>query len=214
MGTGIIAILIHDFPYNTLCLYWLSVVIFAINAVLFVSFLAMSLARYFFWSGTWTTMTHQCDQIVFLAAFPMSLGTIVIMICFVCVDTWRPRAQYLALALWGIEVMCSIMCAFFLPFILMSMKGDMALSNVTACHLFPAMSCVVASASGSVVAGMLTNPQHALCTILISYVLWGLGVPMATMVLVVYFHRLLIHKLPPRKIMVSVFIPIGSLSCY
>lgn len=30
-------------------------------------------------------------------------------------------------------------------------------------------------------------------------------------VLVIYFHRLTVHKLPPREVIVSVFLPLGPL---
>ena len=82
---------------------------------------------------------------------------------------------------------------------------------LTARHLFPALSCVVASASGSIVASVLRNAQHALWTVLVSYILWGIGVSMALAILVLYCHRLVIHKLPRPELIVSVFIPIGQL---
>jgi tellurite resistance protein TehA-like permease len=69
----------------------------------------------------------------------------------------------------------------------------------------------VASASGSHVTSVLTDPQHALWALVTSYIMWGIGVPMAMMMTMLYFHRLAIHKLPPRELMVSVFIPIGKL---
>jgi tellurite resistance protein TehA-like permease len=173
MGTGIIAILLHDLAYNARWLYWLSIVVFVLNVVLFASFLAVSLARYIFWPGAWTAMVYHPEQILFLGAVPISLGTIVSMTCHVCVDAWGPPAQYVAITLWVIEVVLSIMCAFVMPFLLISTNDDIDLSKLTARHLFPAVSCVVASASGSNVASILTDAQHALWTVLTSYVLWG-----------------------------------------
>lgn len=58
---------------------------------------------------------------------------------------------------------------------------------------------------------MLPNPQHALGTVVTCYVLWGMGVPLAMTVLVLYYHRLAVHKLPPREIIVSSFLPLGPL---
>jgi tellurite resistance protein TehA-like permease len=211
MGTGITAILLHELPYNARWLYVLSIVVFVLNVVLFASFIAIILARCLFWPGAWTTIIHHSEQSLFLGAVPISLGTIVPMICYVCVDSWGSWAQDLAVTLWVMQVILSVMCAFVMPFLLISTNEDLDLSKVTARHLFPAVSCVVASASGSHVAGVLTDPQHALWTVVTSYVLWGIGVPMAMMTTIVYFHRLMIHKLPPRELMVSAFIPIGKL---
>lgn len=55
------------------------------------------------------------------------------------------------------------------------------------------------------------NPQHALWTVIVSYVLWGTGVPLAMLTLGIYFHRLTMHKLPPKEVIVSVFLPLGPL---
>jgi len=210
MGTGITAILLHELPYNAPWLYWLSIVVFVLNVVLFASFIAILLARCIFWPGAWSSLIHHSEQSLFLGAVPISLGTIIPMICYVCVDSWGSRAQDLAATLWVIQVILSVMCAFVMPFLLISTSECMDLSKVTARHLFPAVCCVVASATGSHVVSVLTDPQHALWTVLASYVLWGIGVPMAMMTTIVYFHRLMIHKLPPRELMMSAFIPIGK----
>ena len=82
---------------------------------------------------------------------------------------------------------------------------------MTAAWLFPVVSTIVAAASGAIVANVLPNPYHALWTLMISYVLWGTGVPLAMSVLVIYFQRLTVHKLPPREVIVSVFLPLGPL---
>lgn len=82
---------------------------------------------------------------------------------------------------------------------------------MTAVWLLPIVCCVVAAASGAIVADVLPNPQHALWTILASYILWGIGVPLAMMVMVIYFQRLTLHKLPPKAVIVSVFLPLGPL---
>jgi tellurite resistance protein TehA-like permease len=85
------------------------------------------------------------------------------------------------------------------------------LSTITAAWLLPIVAPIVAAATGAIVASVLPNPQHALITVIVSYVLWGTGVPLAMAVLVVYFQRLTIHNLPPREAIVSVFLPLGPL---
>ena len=82
---------------------------------------------------------------------------------------------------------------------------------MTAAWLLPVVAPIVASASGGIIAEVLPNPQHALWTVIVSYVLWGISVPLAMVVLVMYFHRLTVYKLPPREVIVSVFLPLGPL---
>lgn len=88
---------------------------------------------------------------------------------------------------------------------------DAKLENITAAWLLPIVSTIVAAATGSIVAGILPKPQWQLITIITSYVLWGKGVSLAMVVLVVYFLRLTTHALPPKEIIVSVFLPLGPL---
>jgi tellurite resistance protein TehA-like permease len=83
------------------------------------------------------------------------------------------------------------------------------LSTMTAAWLLPIVAPIVAAASGGIVAEVLPDPQHALWTVVVSYVLWGTGFPLAMAVLVIYFQRLTVHKLPPREVIVSVFLPLG-----
>jgi tellurite resistance protein TehA-like permease len=85
------------------------------------------------------------------------------------------------------------------------------LSSMTAVWLLPIVSTIVASGTGSIIAEVLQDTQQAVWTIIISYILWGTGVPLAMTVLVMYFHRLTVHHLPPREAIVSVFLPLGPL---
>lgn len=85
------------------------------------------------------------------------------------------------------------------------------LKSMTATWLLPIVAPIVASGTGAIVAEVLPNPQHALITVIVSYTIWGTAVPLAMTVLVVYFQRLTIYKLPPREVIVSVFLPLGPM---
>ncbi|KAH8809938.1 malate permease [Hyaloscypha sp. PMI_1271] len=210
MGTGIVSILLHNLPYNGDWLYWISVVIFALNVALFILFTFISIVRYTVYPEIWLAMIRHPAQSLFVGTFPMGLATITNMIVFVCVPAWGYRFVQLAWGLWWIDVIISLACCFYVPFIIMYVHRNQLLS-MTAVWLLPIVAPIVASASGSIVASVLPNPQHALWTIIISYILWGTGVPLAMAVLVIYFQRLTLHALPPREVIVSVFLPLGPL---
>ena len=95
MGTGIVSILLHNLPYNGIWLYWISVVIFALNVLLFTSFLIISILRYVLYPQIWFAMIRHPAQSLFLGTFPMGLATIINMIVFVCVPAWNTWAVYL-----------------------------------------------------------------------------------------------------------------------
>jgi len=227
MGTGIVSILLHNLPYNGQWLYYLSIVVFCLNIGLFVSFFIISVIRYTLYPEIWWVMIKHPAQSLFLGTFPMALATIVNMIVFVCVPAWGERFVQLvsirrnsfwkgnadaiqAWGLWWIDVALSLACCFYMPFVIMYIH-QATLQTMTAAWLLPIVAPIVASASGGIVASVLPNPQHALWTLTISYILWGTGIPLAMCVLVIYFQRLTLHALPPREVIVSVFLPIGPL---
>jgi tellurite resistance protein TehA-like permease len=95
MGTGIVSILLHNLPYNGIWLYWISVVVFALNVLLFSIFLIISILRYAIYPEIWTVMIHHPAQSLFLGTFPMGLATIINMIVYVCAPAWGTWAVYL-----------------------------------------------------------------------------------------------------------------------
>ena len=92
MGTGIVSILLHNLPYNGRWLYWISVIIFAFNVLLFIIFLLISVLRYVLYPALWFAMISHPAQSLFIGTFPMGLATIVNMTVFVCVPAWGPKA--------------------------------------------------------------------------------------------------------------------------
>ncbi|KAM0345120.1 hypothetical protein ACHAPU_006755 [Fusarium lateritium] len=151
------------------------------------------------------------------------------MIVFVCVPAWGDRAVQLAWALWWIDTVMALGCSLYVPHCIMRTKGvsqtlplllDLAyadiinkitLDQVTPIWLFPVIADIVASGTGAIVANVLPNDQHAIWTVIISYVLWGTSVPMAILILAMYYNRLMIHDSLPGQAAVTSLIAIGPL---
>ena len=85
------------------------------------------------------------------------------------------------------------------------------LETMTAAWLLPIVSTIVASGSGSIVASTIpnTHPNLKLVTLLTSYILWGMGMPLSAMVMVIYFLRLTTKQLVAKEAIVSTFLPLG-----
>ncbi|KAK2764453.1 Plasma membrane sulfite pump involved in sulfite metabolism [Arachnomyces sp. PD_36] len=210
MGTGITAILLEKLPHQFNGLHYIATCIFALNVFLFCLFLFLSVVRYTVWPEKFMQMINHPVQSLFTGTFPMGLATIVNLVVYICVPAWGEPARKLAWALWWIDVVFSVATCFIIPWILIS-RHETKLEIMTAAWLLPIVANVVVAASGGVVAEVLTNKQHALWTIIASYILWGTGVPLAVVVIVVYFQRLAFHKVPPKQVIVSVFLPLGPL---
>ncbi|KAM3429182.1 hypothetical protein NHJ13734_008287 [Beauveria thailandica] len=209
MGTGIVSILLHNLPYNASWLRYISYAIFGLNVVLFTTFCVMSILRYALYPKIWSAMLAHPGQSLFLGCFPMGFATIINMIIFSC-SHWGSGLIHLAWAFWWVDALLSMATCISMPFIVMHWHRP-GLENTTAALLLPVVPTIVAAATGGIVAEVLPDPGRAYMTLVVSYVLWGIGEALSACVLALYFHRLTVHDLPPRDVIVSVFLPIGPL---
>ena len=214
MGTGIVGILFHAlstlYPSVQTPLAILSTIFFVLNTILFAVILTISILRYTLYPATWTLMLQHPVQSLFLGTLPMGFATLITLFVLLCVPAWGGHSAHVAWGMWWVDVAMSLASCVWLPFQLMTTHTTQH-SSMTAAWLLPVVAPIVASACGGVVASVLPVPHHAVLTILTSYVLWGAGLPLAMLVLAMYFHRLAIHKLPPQEVIVSVFLPLGPL---
>lgn len=118
MGTGIVSLLLHGLPYNGHWLYWLSIIFFALNVLLFTLFLSLSVARYSMYPEIWGLMIRHPTQSLFLGTVPMGLATIVNMLALVCVPAWGQWVISFTWALWWVDVVTAVAICFYLPFVL------------------------------------------------------------------------------------------------
>jgi tellurite resistance protein TehA-like permease len=82
---------------------------------------------------------------------------------------------------------------------------------MSAAWLLPIVSSVVAAASGGVVASeiMPFYPSLSRSTVLVSYVIWGTGVPLACFVMALWLYRTAVYGVPAPAALPSVFLPLG-----
>ncbi|TKA32941.1 hypothetical protein B0A50_01167 [Salinomyces thailandicus] len=211
MGTGIVANIFIAIPWKASWLYYLSIIFFVLNVALFSLAFAASFLRYTIWPQIWTVMIQDSANSLYLGTIPMGFATIVEMWIFVCVPAWGTWAAYFGWALWMLDSIVAVAVTITLGVLLMSASHQRSLDSITATQLLPLAATIVAAGTGSEVAHILPNPQHALGTIIASYVMWGMAAPMALTVLVMYYQRLALHKIPPREVIVSAFLPLGPL---
>ncbi|KEQ99180.1 hypothetical protein AUEXF2481DRAFT_1992 [Aureobasidium subglaciale EXF-2481] len=211
MGTGVVAILLHQMPYNSSWTNYPCYIVFGLNVLIFVSALFVSILRYALWPELWPAMINHPTHSLFLGCFPMGLGTIVNMIVLVCVPAWGPWAATMAWALWWIDAALAVVICCSVAFLMISVH-DVSPEKLTAACLLPAVSCIVAASTGGQVAQMESLEAHeALWTLLTCYCCWAIGFFVGLMILCIYFYRLLLFKLPSQEVVVSVFLSLGPL---
>jgi tellurite resistance protein TehA-like permease len=75
------------------------------------------------------------------------------------------------------------------------MVHEQSIDKLTAVWLLPIVAPIVAAATGANLCTVIPRDSSALeSTLVASYVLWGIGVPFAMSILVLYIHRLTIYK--------------------
>lgn len=118
MGTGIVAVLLNSIPFKAHWLYYLSIIFFILNAVLFASALCISILRYSLYPEIWFAMIRDPVNSLFLGTMPMGLATLVEMWVFVCVPSWGRWAKIVAWVLWMIDAVIAVAVTVFLSFLL------------------------------------------------------------------------------------------------
>lgn len=118
MGTGIVSVLCNTLPYNGRWLYWISVIVFALNVLLFTAGCILTVLRYLLYPQIFMVMLTHPVQSMFLGTFPMGFATIINMFCFVCVPAWGEWTRNFAWGMWIFDAIVSVMIALSLPFIL------------------------------------------------------------------------------------------------
>jgi tellurite resistance protein TehA-like permease len=211
MGTGIVSLLLISIPFKADWLYWLAVVFFGLDTLLFACALSISVFRYAVYPEIWTVMIADSVNSLFLGTIPMGFATLISAWCSLCIPYWGPWAVTFAWVCWMIDAVVAVSVTISLTVLLISASHQQALDRITAAQLLPIAASIVAAGTGARVAEHLPNPEHALATVLVSYVMWGMSTPLAMTVLVMYYTRLALHKLPPREIVVSSFLPLGPL---
>ncbi|KAJ4394361.1 Plasma membrane sulfite pump involved in sulfite metabolism [Gnomoniopsis smithogilvyi] len=214
MGTGVVSLLLITIPFKADWLYWLSVVFFVLNTILFTSAFTVSVLRYGLYPEIWSVMIRDPTNSLFLGTIPMGFATLVESWYFLCCPYWGHWSVIFAWVAWMIDSVAAFAVTVGLMFLLISESHQNQLDRITAAQLLPIAATIVASGAGAEVAELLMHIgylDHALGTLVTSYVMWGMSTPFAMTVLVLYYQRLALHKLPPREIIVSSFLPLGPL---
>jgi C4-dicarboxylate transporter/malic acid transport protein len=201
------SMLLHTSPYKFRGMAAVGTALFIFNILQFSVYSVLTAARFCIFPWAFARMLKHPVESLFLGTCPMGLATIINMMVYVAVPKYGEWARSLVWVLWWIDVVLTLLCTFGLPVIMFYFQ-QVDLSMISGTFLLPFVPAVVCAASGGLVASVLPT-QHALDTLLVSYVLWGAGMSLSLGVLVVYFHRLVVHRLPNADVIISAFQPLG-----
>lgn len=206
MGTGILYLMLAQFPYpipglDTVAetLWWVNIGLFALFSLLFIG------RCVFFTQGAHALLRHPV-QSMFLGAIPMALATLINGLLAFGVAHWGDRAIAIAQVLWWVDAGLAAGIGWLVPYYMFTVH-EHSVEHMTPVWLLPIVAAEVAAASGGLLAPHLG--ANAGAVLYVSYALWALSVPLAMGVLVILFLRLTLHKLPPRDMAVSSWLALG-----
>ncbi|KAJ1942617.1 Plasma membrane sulfite pump involved in sulfite metabolism, partial [Linderina pennispora] len=199
MGTGITGVLFYGFPYESAAIHYISMGIALLNVLLFVVLSALLIVRTVIYRDFHRIMLHPQASMP-LGAIPMGLCTIINSLISMLKPYHPPWIPTLVLVLWCIDVVLSLLSCLSVPFLLTSHQKQ-SLKTMNATWILPVVPPVVAAASGALVASIHSG-WTANTIVLVSYVMWAMGVGTAMMLMTIYLLRLALYKLPAKEAIV------------
>ena len=210
MGTGVVALILPEFPVAESFTWLLGSTLWLLNIVLFVLFSTLYILR-------WTLYTNEAKQIfkhpvmsLFLGAIPMALATILNGFLKFGIPLIGDVAVQIAQVLWYIDVFLAVAIAWIVPFCMYN-RQQHQLNTMTAVWLLPIVACEVAATSGGLLLGHIEATQHAVAILFGSYMLWGISVLPAFAILTILMLRLALHQLPSKELAISSWLALGPI---
>jgi C4-dicarboxylate transporter/malic acid transport protein len=203
MGTGILLLMIHAFPYRFPGQDVLAHGLWWVDVGFYVLFSALFLARLLLEADSVRHLLEHPVQSMFLGAIPMGLVPVING------GLLFGMPVPLAYGLWWLDVLLAVGFGWLVPFFMFT-RQEHSLKDMTAVWLLPLVSSEVTASSGGYLAPHLAH-ETAQGVIAVSYVLWAMSVPLALGVVVVVFLRLALHKLPHRAMAASGWLVLGPI---
>jgi tellurite resistance protein TehA-like permease len=106
----------------------------------------------------------------------------------------------------------SILTSFGVPIIIFTLH-QISAETFTAAWLLPLVPPSTVAATGTSLCKLLIAQQrysYAFVVLVTSYVILGVALCTACAIMVLYLNRLILHKLPPKEVIVSALLPVGA----
>ena len=210
IGTGILALILPEFPFAKALLWQLGASLWHFNTLLFLAFSTLYAARWLLYPQEAKQIFSHPSMALFLGAIPMGLATVLNGFLKYGIALYGDVAIQIAHTLWLVDAILAVGIGILVPFC-MFYKQDHQLQTMTAMWLLPIVACEVTATSGGLLLAHLEAGQHAVRILLASYMLWGMSVLPAFGILTILMLRLALHKLPGKELAISSWLALGPI---
>lgn len=210
MGTGILSIVLAEFSLVHPIFWQLGAGLWVFNGLLFILFSSLYGLRWLLYPLEAKQIFAHPSMSLFLGTIPMALATLINGALKYGVVLYGAAIIGVAEWLWYLDVLMAVMVAFVVPFCMFSCQRHQ-LQQMTAVWLLPIVACEVAAASGAVLLQHLPVTPHAVGILFGSYILWGISVFPAMLILGILFLRLALHQLPSQELAMTGWLAVGPI---
>lgn len=210
MGTGIVALILPEFPFASDFLWQLATILWQFNTLLFTVFIILYVLRWLIYPQEAKQIFSHPAMALFLGAIPMGLATVLNGFLKYGIPIYGDVAFQIAQLLWYVDVVLAVSIGVLVPFCMFH-KQDHQLHTMTAMWLLPIVACEVAATSGGLLLAHMHASQQAVAILFASYMLWGMSVLPAFGILTILMLRLAVHQLPSKELAITSWLALGPI---
>ncbi|KAK3081495.1 hypothetical protein LTS18_006063 [Coniosporium uncinatum] len=216
MGTGGIQLALVNFPYPyTGAVYWmrnLGYCFWIVEISTFVIFAVMLTIRYIWHPKLFMKSVLEFPACSYFGAIPIAIDTSLVGI--ISYYGYRDGAVWVAFAFYWVAVATTILCTFGLLIVQIMKQKQHSMEEVAGVWLMTAVPMVITANAGANILGNLdrVSTKAAVTVLIVSFMLWSLGLCLVHLILACYFWRLISYKLPQNQLLASGFLPLAPLA--
>ncbi|KAK4234642.1 putative malic acid transport protein [Achaetomium macrosporum] len=200
-GTGITAVILHQLDYQFPGLQIISYIFWIITIVLLLAMVLVYILRcILFPRKLVTALSHDISELACLTSVVISFTSIIQMASLVLVPGWGSKGWSIALyVLWWINVVLATVGAIGVPFVFVRLY-PVGIPHLSPASQLPLIAALTAAAGGGTICQSAElSPALQVPVIVVSYLLVGVGLPLALALDVLFWARLLDRSLPNRQ---------------
>ncbi|KAF2231618.1 putative C4-dicarboxylate/malic acid transporter [Viridothelium virens] len=209
MATGGIANVLYTVPFRFHGLYTIGLLFFFLNIVLFIFNFVMISFRFWYYPATFRTSFLHPTESLFIPAFVISIGTILINISEYGLTGHKAGEwlhQTMTVLFW---IFCALAISFSaVIYLIVWSTQTFTISQMTPIWIFPAYPLLVVGPHAGVLASKVSN-HRALDILIGGFTIQGIGFMVTLMIYAAFIYRLMTQKLPKESLRPGMFISVG-----
>jgi C4-dicarboxylate transporter/malic acid transport protein len=210
MGTGVTGLCLASLPWEKPWIHDLASAIWLINVGLFIIFFLLWISGIILFPQLQLRMLKHSTLPFFLGCLPMGMTTLVNGCLLFGEPIFGEHAVYVAEYLWYFNAFLAMLVVIIVPYFMFS-HHEHSINSATTLWLLPIVAPEVAASSAGMIAAHLT-PDAAATLHILGYMLWGISLPLAFGVIIIFLQKMIFHKLPEAAIGATIWLPLGPIA--